>query len=251
MPLMRQVIAPGGKLCYDEKNDREGRMHYPYLLFDADDTLFDFGKADRHAFSALCAAVGLTESEELLRRFRAHNDACWAMFDRGEATKDFIVAERFRRLFGELGIGADPVAANETYLAALATCAFPTPHSVEVCRTLAQTHRLFLITNAVASVQRGRLARAEVRPYFEAAFVSEEAGAQKPTPAYFAYVFAHIDGITRENCLLIGDSLSSDIRGANNYGLPCCWYNPRRSPRPDDLRVDYEIADLRELYGIV
>ena len=68
---------------------------------------------------------------------------------------------------------------------------------------------------------------------------------------YFDYVFAHIDGITRENCLVIGDSLTSDIQGANNYGLACCWFNPKKAPKPESLRVDYEICDLRELYGIV
>ena len=79
----------------------------------------------------------------------------------------------------------------------------------------------------------------------------EEAGASKPSAAYFDYVFSRIDGITRENCLLVGDSLSSDIRGANNYGLPCCWYNPKEAARPEDLRIDYEIRDLRQLYDLV
>lgn len=226
-------------------------MRYPYLLFDADNTLFDFDRADRYAFGISCEAAGLTYSEDLHRRYRAHNDACWTMFDRGEASKDFIVLERFRRFFAELGIDADPAAANEAHLAALATCAFPIAHSVEVCECLSRTHRLFLITNAVASVQRGRLARAEIRPYLEAAFISEEAGAQKPTKAYFDYVFAHIDGITKDNCLVIGDSLTSDIQGANDYGLACCWYNPKHAPNPNGLRIDYKITDLRELYEIV
>ena len=224
---------------------------YPYLLFDADNTLFDFDRADHLAFAASCEAVGIEYSEELLRRYWVHNDACWTMFDRGEATKDFICLERFRRFFAELGIGADPVAANDAHLKTLSTCAFPTPHSVEVCRTLSKTHRLFLITNAVASVQRGRLARAEIRPYLEAAFISEEAGAQKPTKEYFDYVFAHIDGITKENCLVIGDSLTSDIQGANNYGLPCCWYNPKHIVNDYNLRVDFEIFDLFDLVQIV
>lgn len=224
---------------------------YPYLLFDADNTLFDFDRADRLAFEAACDAVGLACSEDLLRRYRVHNDAVWTMFDRGEADKDFIVLERFRRFFAELGLDADPAAANEAHLSTLAACAFPTPHAVEVCRTLSKTHRLFLVTNAVADVQRGRLARAAIAPYIEAAFISEEAGAQKPTKAYFDYVFARVDGITLGNCLLIGDSLTSDIQGANNYGLPCCWYNPKRAENRDGLRVDYEITDLRELYPIV
>ncbi|MBE7003378.1 MAG: noncanonical pyrimidine nucleotidase, YjjG family [Ruminococcaceae bacterium] len=226
-------------------------MRYPFLLFDADNTLFDFDRADRYAFGMTCQSVGLEYTEELHNRYRVHNDVCWTMFDRGEATKDFIVLERFRRFFAELGIDADPAEANKAQLAALSTCAFPMPHSIEVCRTLAETHRLFLITNAVASVQRGRLARAEIRPYLEAAFISEEAGAQKPTREYFDYVFSHIDGVTRENCLVIGDSLTSDIQGANDYGLACCWFNPRHAPNPNGLRVDYEITDLRELFKIV
>ena len=226
-------------------------MRYEFLLFDADNTLFDFDRAVRRAFAASCAAAGLTATEELLARYCVHNDACWEMFDRGEASKDFILLERFRRFFAELGVDADPAAANRAHLDTLETCSFPMAHSVEVCRTLAQTRRLFLITNAVARVQRGRLARAEIKPYLEAAFISEEAGAQKPTREYFDYVFAHIDGITRDNCLVIGDSLSSDIRGANNYGIPCCWFNPKRVPRPGGLRIDYEITDLRELYDIV
>lgn len=226
-------------------------MRFPFLLFDADDTLFDFDRSDRCAFAAACESCSLTYSEELRQRYRVHSNACWAMFDRGEASKDFICLERFRRFFGELGIDADPAETNQVYLSALASCSFPTPHSVEVCRTLSKRHRLFLITNAVAAVQRGRLARAEIRPYLEAAFISEEAGAQKPMAAFFDYVFTRIDGITRDNCLVIGDSLTSDIQGANNYGLACCWYNPRQTNNAQDLRVDYEIRDLRELYDIV
>ena len=87
--------------------------------------------------------------------------------------------------------------------------------------------------------------------YKRQAFISEEAGASKPSAAYFDYVFSHIDGITRDNCLLVGDSLSSDIRGANNAGIPCCWYNPKKAARPGDLRIDYEIRDLRQLYDLV
>ncbi|MBO4914850.1 MAG: YjjG family noncanonical pyrimidine nucleotidase [Oscillospiraceae bacterium] len=226
-------------------------MRYPYLLFDADNTLFDFDRAELRAVKVSFKTAGLAYSEELHRRYSVHNNACWAMFDRGEASKEFICLERFRRFFAELGIDADPAAANRAHLDTLATCSFPTPYSVEVCERLSKTHRLFLITNAVASVQRGRLARAEIRPYLEAAFISEEAGAQKPTKEYFDYVFAHIDGITTDNCLVIGDSLTSDISGANNYGLACCWFNPKHAPNPDGLRVDYEIADLRELYDIV
>ena len=96
-----------------------------------------------------------------------------------------------------------------------------------------------------------RLAASDIHPYICDAFISEEAGASKPSAAYFDYVFSRIPGITRENCLLIGDSPSSDLRGANNYSIPCCWYNPQGLARPQGLRIDYEIRDLPELLPIV
>ena len=175
----------------------------------------------------------------------------WAAFDRGEYTKEFIVVQRFRNFLSAMGLDRDAEGCNALHLATLGRCAFMLPYAEEVCHTLARSHKLYLVTNAVASVQRGRLAKSPIVPDITAAFISEEAGAAKPSTAYFDYVFAHIAGITKDNCLVIGDSISSDIRGANNYGLPCCWYNPKHTPRPANLRIDYEIDDLRQLYDIV
>ena len=200
---------------------------YPYLLFDADNTLFDFDEANVSSFRAVCAYAGLAFTPELFACFDRHNNAAWARFDRGELTKDETLRIQFREMSALV------------------------PHALEVVRELKKTHRVYLITNAVESVQRGRLGRSALAPLIEEAFISEAAGAAKPSVEYFDYVFAHIDGITRENCLVIGDSLTSDIQGANNYGLACCWFNPKKAPKPESLRVDYEIRDLRELYDIV
>ena len=156
-----------------------------------------------------------------------------------------------REIREELGLELDIEGCNRVRLEVLGRSTALVPHALEVVRELKKTHRVYLITNAVESVQRGRLGRSALAPYVEEAFISETAGAAKPSVEYFDYVFAHIDGITRENCLVIGDSLTSDIQGANNYGLACCWFNPKKAPKPESLRVDYEIRDLRELYGIV
>ena len=86
---------------------------------------------------------------------------------------------------------------------------------------------------------------------FEQAFISEEAGASKPNKAYFDYVRTLLPEISPHNTLVIGDSLTTDIKGANNAGLPCCWYNPTQKEPPSDLHIDYEIRDLRELLEIV
>ena len=224
---------------------------YPYLLFDADNTLFDFDRANRGAFHAVCQSHGLAESDALFACYERHNGALWTAFDRGECTKEFLVRERFRRFLGQLGADADPDACNMTHLDTLGRSTYLLPHALEVCRRLCADHRLYLVTNAVASVQRGRLRGSALAPYITDAFISEEAGAAKPSTDYFDYVFARVEGLTRDNCLLIGDSLTSDIRGAVNYGIPCCWYNPKGLPRPAELPIDYEIRDLRQLYDIV
>lgn len=224
---------------------------YSILLFDADNTLFNFDAGNRRAFSEVCRICHLPDTDELFHAYEAVNAEMWSAFDRGECTKDFLVVERFRLFLERAGLQADPVQCNKIHLRTLATNTVLLPHALEVCRTLAQTHSLYIVTNAVAAVQKARLATSDLRPYITDAFISEDAGASKPSVAYFDYVFSRIPGITRENCLLIGDSPSSDLQGANNYGIPCCWYNPRGLSRPDGMRINYEIRDLPELLPIV
>lgn len=224
---------------------------YPYLLFDADDTLFDFSAANHNAFAQVCAHCGLHYSEALYEHYESINAPLWQQLNRGEVTKEFLVVERFRRFLAETGVDADPAECNRIQLAGLGSSSVLFPDALEVVQTLARNHKLYIVTNAVASVQRARLSASAIAPYITAAFISEEAGAAKPSKAYFDYVMERIDGITPDNCLVIGDSLTSDIKGANNAGLPACWYNPKGAPRPDDIRIDYEIHSLQELYNIV
>ena len=227
-------------------------MKYSYLLFDADDTLFDFPKASSVAFEKMCRAHDLPYTPEVYRLYHEINLELWAAFDRGEVTKDYVTLERYVRFFKALKLDRDPAQCNRDYLSALGAGVYPLPHAEEVCRELkARGHRLYLVTNAVASVQRSRLRGSVFAELFEGAFISEEAGAAKPSRAYFDYVRRQLPGMTSENALVIGDSLATDIQGANNAGLPCCWFNPAGKPRPAGLRVDYEISGLRELLEIV
>ena len=226
-------------------------MPYPYLLFDADNTLFDFDQAERNAHLLLCRAHGLAFSEEGYQLYHKCNADLWRDFDRGLCTKEYLLVERFRRYLAITGERADTEALNRDHLRALGEGAMLLPGAEELCRVLSRDHRLYLLTNAVASVQKARFANSAIAPYFQGAFISEEVGVGKPDPAYFDYVFHAVPGLARDNALVIGDSLTSDIQGANNAGLPCCWFNPKGQPRPQGLRIDYEIRALEELYAIV
>ena len=227
-------------------------MKFPYLLFDADDTLFDFPKAASRAFSIMCRSNDIPENTETYQLYDEINAALWAAFERGEVSKSFVTHERYIRFLKALGLERDPAKCNRDYLTALGEAVYPLPHAEMVCRTLAERgHYLYIVTNAVASMQQSRLQRCSFAHLFLDVFISENAGASKPSKAYYDYVQSCVPEISPDNTLIIGDSLTTDIRGANNAGFPCCWFNPRRKSAPADLRIDYEIRDLKELLNLV
>ena len=133
-------------------------MKYPYLLLDADNTLFDFDAGNRHAFHEVCARYDIPDTEESFQCYERCNNTMWAAFDRGECTKDFLVVERFRRFLKEMGLDRDAARCNELHLQVLGQNTLLLPHALEVCRGLSREHRLYIVTNAVAAVQRSRLA---------------------------------------------------------------------------------------------
>ena len=154
--------------------------HYSYLLFDADNTLFDFDAANRNAFHAVCRQCDIPDTDETFALYERCNNAMWAAFDRGECTKDFLVVERFRHFLETMALDRDPALCNRIHLTALGESTLLLSHAEEACRTLSRTHRLYIVTNAVASVQRSRLHRSAVAPYITDAFISEDAGAASP-----------------------------------------------------------------------
>lgn len=226
-------------------------VKYPYLLFDADDTLLDFDRNGQRAFTLLCAKYQLPCSAESRELFESFNQPLWRDLERGLVTKEFLKIERFRRFLNALNRSDDPAAVNQDYLALLGNSSFLTPHADTVCAQLAKTHKLYILTNAVESVHLNRIRQSLLAPYIEGSFISERIGYEKPNKFFFDYVFSHIPGITKENCLLIGDSLTSDIQGGINSGIPVCWYNPNHLDAPSTLPIDFVIHDLQELPPLV
>ena len=222
-----------------------------YLFLDLDDTILDFGKAEYFAIRKTLAAFGVAPTEEVVAQYSRINDRCWKQLELGELTRDQVKVLRFERLFRELGMEADAEAVARGYVENLAVGHYFLPGAEEAVRTLHKKYRLFLVSNGIASVQKGRMTSANLYPYFERVFVSEEMGCNKPVKAYFDACFARIPGFDRAKALIVGDSLTSDIRGGNNAGIRTCWVNPSHAPRNPDIHVDYEIEALSQLPGLL
>jgi YjjG family noncanonical pyrimidine nucleotidase len=226
-------------------------MKYDLLLLDADDTLFDFVRAEAWAFGQTLAALGRTDpdgSAEVV--YRRINKGLWVDLEQGRVTKDVLRVERFRRLFGELGWEDPAPVAAETFVSRLAEAAFLLPGAEEVCRTLARTHTLAIVTNGITEVQTGRLARSPLAPLVSALVISDEVGVAKPDPAIFDLALRRVGHTDKATVLMVGDSLTSDIRGGQNFRIDTCWYNPHGLPCTLPVPPTYEIRRLEDLPAI-
>jgi FMN phosphatase YigB (HAD superfamily) len=110
---------------------------------------------------------------------------------------------------------------------------------------------LALITNGIKEVQRPRFVQSALKDYFTVLIISEEVGTAKPDPAIFEAAFVQMGHPHRDEVLIIGDGLTSDIQGGYNYGIDTCWFNPTRAPRPVNIASQYEITHLTELIPLL
>lgn len=196
------------------------------FLLDADETILDFPRSSRESFAYAMRFFGLEELSAEFSRFRAINDALWREFERGTMPKNRLVVERFRRfLEGSAGARPDAAEVNRVYFNKLCSAGYLLPGADGFLHELRRRGKVFLITNGTPQAQYGRLDALGIRALFDGIFVSDEIGFAKPDPRFFGYVFAHT-GADAADSLVIGDSLTSDIAGANAVGIPCIWYAP-------------------------
>lgn len=226
-------------------------MKYEWLLFDADGTLFDFDRAESSGLSNTFAAFGLPYDGRTIEIYHKINDQIWLEFEQGLISQDDLRSERFARLLKTLDLDADPQPISDHFLIHLGRGSYLLDGAEALLAALNGRFHLLLITNGIAEVQRSRLAGSTIKQYFPWVIISGEVGAAKPHPQIFDAAFAAMNHPAREACLIIGDSLSSDIRGGIDYGLDTCWYNPTRQTAVPHLKPTYEITTLNQLLEIV
>ena len=221
-----------------------------FLLLDLDDTILDFHKAEHIALSKTLRTLGLEPTEEVLSRYSLINKAHWERLERKELTRPQVLLGRFETLFREYGIEVDPAKCASLYEENLSIGHYFLPGAEAAVKRLHEKYRLFLVSNGTATVQHCRLTSAGLYPYFERVFISQEIGYNKPDKAYFDRCFAMIPGFDRTKALMVGDCLTSDIRGGINAGVKTVWVNPEGKPC-GEIHPDYQIASLGELEGIL
>jgi 2-haloacid dehalogenase len=220
---------------------------YPWLLFDADDTLFDYRRAETEALIGAFEAQGLPFQPGWLAVYQRVNAVAWRALEEGRVTAARLRVLRFEELAGALGLALDPAAFSTVYLRQLSTQAQLVDGALKVVEALCSTRRIAIITNGLSDVQRPRLARSPLAGLVGPVVISEEVGVAKPDRAIFEIALEQMGGADRRDVLLVGDSLSSDIAGGLAAGIDTCWFNPAGRPRGDAAAPTYEIRRLDEL----
>ena len=218
-----------------------------FLLLDLDDTILDFHMQESVAIRKTLLGAGIEPTDENCALYSKINLRYWKMLELGEVTREELIWQRFAELFAVLGVAADPKETAEKYMDHLSEGHYFLPGAEEAVKTLSKKYKLYLASNGAGRVQVSRIASAKLAPYFQDIFISEEMGANKPDKAYFDGCFAKIPNFDPKKAMIVGDSLSSDIRGGKNAGIYTCWVNPMgKRARPED-QPDYEIKSIAKL----
>lgn len=221
------------------------------VLFDLDDTLFDFHKAEKIALTKTLVHFGIDPTEETLALYSTINAAHWKRLELGEISREEVKVGRYRELFETIGIECDPVKATAYYESMLAIGHYFMPGAPELLGELYRKYRLYIVSNGTAKVQEGRIGSSGIAKYMDGIFISQILGANKPDKQFFDICFAEIPDFSLSETVIIGDSLSSDIKGGINAGITTVWFNPKGIENNNDIKPDYTIKELSEVPGLL
>lgn len=224
-------------------------MKYQFIIFDADETLFDFRKSEQVALQQAMEDFHAAYQEELhLPIYQEINAAIWKELEAGAITQKELKIERFHRFFKKMGWELDQDSFAKQYMHHLAHASFLYDGVQAFIEALHHQARLAIVTNGLTAVQSIRVKQSEIAHCFESIVISEEAGVSKPDPRIFELAAG---GIDKSSILMVGDSLSSDIAGGIRYGIDTCWYNPNQLVNHTDIHPTYEIQSLTELQHLL
>ena len=226
---------------------------YDFVLFDADNTLFDFDQAEHLALGETLEGYGIPFTPEHEALYLRINRALWDAFDRGEISQDRLVVERFAAFLQQAGYPgrADPEEMNRAYLAALARQGCVLPGAEELCAALAPRCTLAIVTNGVSSAQRWRYDRSPIRHSVPHLFISQELGFRKPQREFFQRVFDALGIRDLRRTVVVGDSLAADIQGAVNAGVDSIWFNPKGCPALAAPVPTHTVSSFGEIRNLI
>lgn len=227
------------------------------VLWDIDGTLLDFGQAENYAMKKCFEILKMGVcTDEMVKRYSVINAKYWERLERNEITKQEVLVGRFQEFFDTEALPIEKaVPFNAEYQIRLGDKVFFNDNGALLVKEFKERKiAQYAVTNGTLAAQRRKLAASGLDQLFDGAFISDEIGIEKPNIGFFKHVFDNIpnaNNLKKNEIMIVGDSLTSDMQGGNNAGIVCCWYNPHGNKNTKGLRIDYEIKNLSELKEIL
>lgn len=225
--------------------------YYNTILFDADGTLLDFAAAEKNAVCYTLKEHGIEPTDELVSDYSRINMSLWKKLELGETDKPTLKVLRFKMLAEKHGFDIDAREFARMYENKLSEQGILMPGAFELISRLYGMVDMYIITNGTKKVQDGRMSRVAITPMIKRSFISDEIGYEKPSIEFFDHVEKNIEGFDRDRVLVVGDSLSSDIKGAIGAGLDCVWFDPENKEVPEEMDITYVATSLSQIEDIV
>lgn len=223
-------------------------MKYKAILLDADDTIFDFQAGNHCAVEQLMDEIGY-HSPNRFDEYQAINHACWEALERGEMTQEELKIIRFERFLSKYHIDRDPAEIAARFVEILGRQHMLIPNAETAVRAISEKLPVVILTNGITKIQKSRISLSPIRDLISGMVISQEVGFSKPRPEIFHHALNMLN-IAPEEALVIGDSITSDIIGANNADIDSCWYNPKGKPLPDGVHAEYIVSDIRDIVEV-
>ena len=230
------------------------------ILWDIDGTLLDFKQSEYDAVKKCFEIFHMGNcTDEMIERYSNINAKYWERLERGEITKEQTLIGRFEEFFASEGLSVQKAQAfNKEYQIRLGDKVFFNDDANALILELKSKVKQYAVTNGTLAAQSSKLAKSGLDTLLDGTFISDEIGVEKPNIEFFNHVFGEIkkagtsqEHLRNDEIMIVGDSLTSDMQGGNNAGILCCWYNPKGTKNTRDLKIDYEIRNLKEVIALI
>ena len=228
------------------------------FIFDLDQTLLDFHATEYKALGIVLESNGLSFSDEIYQAFKTYNKSLWLELEKGTISRTELFSKRFQYVLdlcdGDTSF-LDPLTINDNFIKTMSVNGILMEGAGDFIKKLKENipdSRIYIASNGATINAKGRIASTGLDRYIDGMFISEDMGVTKPNAAFFDICLDRI-GEPKASCIMIGDSLSSDMLGAKNASLDSVWFMPSGNIMEARMKydIDYCASSFDELYDIL